>query len=232
MHIESDLGKGLTVYNCNENRLHGVFEATTDGALNIEEFAFDGRFPAQVRVRWKTRCPSQDSSTLLHLIKRGWITSSRRGVLLFPSKLHPKFIDELWRVFLQIPYVPKPDNELPSMLHKQMATNGHPAMSYGEKLLDDWLSKHIPYGHEHGYLLKKGGREVLCDWYIPKIELYIEYWEKARREPGVIQSKQKFYEDHSLKMINVYEDDLPLADRIIPARIRQTAPQCKFRELD
>jgi len=40
-----------------------------------------------------------------------------------------------------------------------------------------------------------------------------------------------FYEDHSLRAIDIYEDDLRLADRIIPARIREVVSKCKFRNL-
>jgi len=226
----SQVKKGdiLFLLNYQNNRLHGVFEATTDGTLNIEAYAFDGRFSAQVRVRRKMRCLPLDEAALLPLINRGWIRVSRRGVLLFPDRLGPKFIDELWRMFLEVPPVPRAKTDLVGY----KAKDGHITKSYGERYLDDWLHEHLSYKHEYNYPVKRAKREVLCDWYIPKIDLHIEFWEKkARGDPRAIEIKQKFYEDHSLRAIDIYENDLCLADRIIPQRIRQVAPECKFRKI-
>jgi len=226
----SQVKKGdiLFLLNYQSNCLHGVFEATTDGTLNIDPSAFDGRFPAQVRVRRKMRCPSLDEAALLPLINRGWIKVSRRGVLLFPDKFGSKFIEELWRIFLKVP--PVPHAKTGPVGYK--AKDGHITKSYGERYLDDWLHEHLPYKHEYNCPVERAKREVLCDWYIPKIDLYIEYWEKTRwRDTGAIELKRKFYKDHSLRAIDIYEDDLSLADRIIPARIREVAPKCKFKNL-
>jgi len=222
-------GDILFLLNYQSNRLHGVFEAATDGILNMEPDAFDGRFPAQVRVRRKMRCPPLDEAALLPLIKRGWIGLSKRGVLLFPPRLGPKFIDELWKIFLEIPPVPSAKTGLVGY----KAKDGHITKSYGERFLDDWLYEHLPYKHEYNYRVQRAKREVLCDWYIPKIDLHIEFWEKKSREdPRAIEIKQKFYEDHSLRAIDIYENDLQIADRMIPARIREVAPECKFKNLE
>jgi len=221
-------GDVLFLLNYQSNRLHGVFEAVTDGTLNIEPCAFDGYFPAQVRVRRKMRCPSLDEAALLPLINRGWIRVSRRGILLFPDRLGTKFIDELWRIFLEVPPLPRAKTRLVGY----KAKDGHITKSYSERYLDDWLHEHLPYKHEYNCPVKRAKREVLCDWYIPKIDLYIEYWErKPWPETSAIDLKRKFYEDHSLRAIDIYEDDLRLADRIIPARMREAAPQCRFRNI-
>jgi len=226
----SQVKKGdiLFLLNYHINRLHGVFEAVSDGKMNIDPYAFDGYFPAQVQVRRKMRCPPLDETALLPLIKREWIRVSRKGILLFPERLGPKFVDELWRIFLEVPRVPRAKTELVGY----KANDGHITKSYGERFLDDWLHEHLPYKHEYNCSVKRARREVLCDWYIPKIDLYIEYWEKTSwRQGSAIELKRKFYEDHSLRAIDIYEDDLRLADRIIPARIREVEPQCKFKSL-
>jgi len=220
-------GDILFLLNYQSNRLHGVFEATADGTLNTEPYAFDGRFPAQVRVRRKMWCPPLDETALLPLIKRGWIRVSKRGILLFPPRLGPKFIDELYRLFLEVPLMPRAKTDLVGY----KAKDGHITKSYGERYLDDWLHEHLPYKHEYNYRIQRAKREVLCDWYIPKIDLHIEFWEKSRGDPRAVEIKQKFYEDHSLRAIDIYEDDLRIADRIIPARIRAFVPKCKFRNL-
>jgi len=226
----SQVKKGdiLFLLNYDTNRLHGVFEATSDGMMNIDAYAFEGYFPAQVRVIRKIRCPWLDEAALLPLIKRGWIRVSRRGILLFPDRLGPKFIDELWRIFLQVPPIPRAKAGLVGY----KAKDGHITKSHGERYVDDWLHEHLPYKHVYKCPVKRVKREVLCDWYIPKIDLYIEYWEKTSwRETGAVELKHKLYEEHSLRAIDIYEDDLRLADRIIPERIREVAPQFKFRNL-
>jgi len=226
----SQVRKGdiLFLLNYQSNRLYGVFEATTDGMLNIEPSAFNGYFSAQVRVRRKMRCPSLDEAAFLPLIRRGWIKVSRRGVLVFPRWVGPAFIDELWRLFLEVP----PMDRAKTGLVGYKAKDGHITNSYGERFLDDWLHEHLPYKHEYNHRVQRAKREVLCDWYIPKIDLHIEFWEKkAKGDPRAIEIKQKFYEDHSLKAIDIYENDLQTADRTIPARIRQVAPKCKFKNL-
>jgi len=226
----SQVKKGdiLFLLNYETNRLHGVFEATTDGTLNIEPSAFRGWFPAQVRVRRKMRSPSLDEAALLPLIKLGWIKMSRRGVLLFPQRLGPKFIDELWRLFLEVPRMPRAKGEMVGY----KAKDGHIMKSHEERYVDDWLHEHLPYKHEYNYRIQRAKREVLCDWYIHKIDLHIEFWEKkAREDPRAIEIKQKFYEDHSLRAIDIYENDLQIADRIIPAKIRAVASKCRFRNL-
>lgn len=89
------------------------------------------------------------------------------------------------------------------------AKYGHITKSYGERYLDDWLHEHLPYKHEYNYRVQRAKREVLCDWYIPKVALHIEFWErKAKGDPRAIEIKQKFYEDHSLRAIDIYENDL------------------------
>lgn len=221
-------GDILFLLNYQSNRLHGVFEAVSDGGMDIDPYAFDGRFPAQVSVRRKIRSSSLDEVALLPLIKRGWIRVSRRGVLLFPDRLGPKFIDELWRIFLEVPVAPRTKTGLVGY----KAKDGHITKSHAERYLDDWLHEHLPYKHEYNCPVKRAIREVLCDWYVPKIDLHIEYWEKKPwRETSAIELKRKFYEDHSLRAIDIYEDDLRLADRIIPARIRAVTPTCKFKNL-
>jgi len=156
----------------------------------------------------------------LPLIKRGWIKVSRRGVLFFPDRLGPKFIDELWRLFLEVPLLPRAKTGLVGY----KAKDGHITKSHEER--------YLPCKHEYNCPVKRAKRQVLCDWYIPKIDLHIEYWEKTSwRETSAIDLKHKFYEHHSLRAIDIYEDDLRLADRIIPARIREVAPRCKFKNL-
>jgi hypothetical protein len=117
------------------------------------------------------------------------------------------------------------------------AKDGHITKSYGERVVDDWLRKHLPYRHYYNYTVGRGDERLLSDWYIPEIDLCVEYWEQpvvSKTELGEtyeMHHKRKFYEDHSLKVINIYEDDLSQPDRLISTKIRNVVPECRFRNL-
>jgi hypothetical protein len=94
----SQVKKGDTLFllNFEMSELHGVFEAVTDGVINLEADAFGGYFPAQVRVATKMKAAPASKGALLPLIRKGWIRVSKRGILLFPYRLGPKFVNALW----------------------------------------------------------------------------------------------------------------------------------------
>jgi hypothetical protein len=228
-NIVSQVKKGdiLFLLNYETNRLHGVFEAVTDGEMNIEPYGFDGYFPAQVRVIRKLKCSSADKGALLPLIKRGWIRTSKTGVMMFPWRLGPRLVDALWRVFLELPPLPPRT----AILARHRALDGDVTDSYGERQVDDWLHKHVSYKHLYRYSLEREGQHISCDWYIPEIDLYIEYWGITGGERSQLPFKHKFYEDNSLKAIDVHEDELHLLDSVMPARIKRAVPRCRFRNL-
>lgn len=45
-------GNSLFLYNYDWDFLFGIFEADGKGKRSIDEYAWNGRFPAQVKVRW------------------------------------------------------------------------------------------------------------------------------------------------------------------------------------
>ncbi|CAK9859660.1 unnamed protein product [Sphagnum jensenii] len=73
-------GLPLFLYNYSTRCLHGVFEASSDGGLNLEPGAWENkdtrksgrqqssRFPAQVRVRWREQKPPLEEETFRPLL--------------------------------------------------------------------------------------------------------------------------------------------------------------------
>ncbi|KAH9550323.1 hypothetical protein CY35_10G065600 [Sphagnum magellanicum] len=73
-------GLPLFLYNYSTRCLHGVFEASSDGGLNLEPGAWENkdtrkngrqqssRFPAQVRVRWREQRPPLEEETFRPLL--------------------------------------------------------------------------------------------------------------------------------------------------------------------
>lgn len=221
-------GDILFLLNYQANRLHGVFEAVSDGGMSLVPYSFGGRFPAQVRVKRKVDCPWIDKGVLLPLIKRRLIRVSSRGVLVFPDRLSPRLIEELYRVFLEIP----PEFRTRKVTIGFKAKDGHYTNSYGERYVDDWLHNHLPYEHLYSFPQELSGYVIRCDWYVPDLGLYIEYWEEpSATYTGAVDLRHKLYADHSMKFINLYENDLPSLDHVIPARIAALVPKCRFRGL-
>ena len=219
-------GDILLLHNYETNHLHGVFEATSDGGTNLVPYAFGGKYPAQVKVKRKLDCPWVDKGALLPLIKRGLIRVSRRGILVFPNRLSQRLIDELYRIFLEIP----PQFRARKIATAFKAKDGHYTNSYGEKHVDNWLHSHLPYKHLYSFAKELDGYTMRCDWHIPDLDLYIEYWEEpAPSHADTVNMKGKLYADHSLKVIHLYENDLPLLDRVLPTRIAALFPKCRFR---
>ena len=158
-------GDILFLHNYQANRLHGVFEAVADGGMDIVPYAFGGNYPAQVRVRRKIDCPWVDKGALLSLIKKGRIRVSNRGILVFPSRLDQSLINELYRIFLEIPseFRTRPKST------GFKAKDGHYANSYGERHVDDWLHTHLPYRHLYNFPKDLNGYLMRCDWHIPEL---------------------------------------------------------------
>ena len=114
------------------------------------------------------------------------------------------------------------------LLHKRSSLR--PAV--GERHVDDWLQTHLPYKHLYNFPQELNRHVIRCDWHVPDLGLYIEYWERlASAYIDRIDIKQKLYADYSLKVVNVYEDDLPSLDRVIPERTAALVPRCRFRKL-
>jgi hypothetical protein len=222
-------GDTLFLFNFQRNLLHGVFEAASDAAMNIDPCAFYGRFPVQVQVVEKMTCPGADKGALLPLIKKRLIRISHRGVLLFPRKLdNPKFVDDLYRILLRISPIRASQNRLTRYKSK----DGHYTNSNAEKIIDNWLADHLPYVHDYDLSITREGRTVTCDWHVHEIDLYIEYWETSRDDlTNSVYTKHRFYEQSSLKFIDIYQEDLPELDYKIPAKILQVERNCKFRRL-
>jgi very-short-patch-repair endonuclease len=87
--------------------------------------------------------------------------------------------------------------------------------SNGEVRIDDWLSENKI---EHIYEQKLPISHLLyCDWYLPKYNVYIEFWGSIHSidEGAKRKYKEKVYKKNGFKLINLENDDLlNLNDRL------------------
>ena len=62
-----------------------------------------------------------------------------------------------------------------------------------------------------------------CDFYLPSLHLYIEYWgdEAAPGQLTAKLDKKAVYERHGLKLLEIGPDDLSRLDEILPRALAQ-----------
>jgi len=93
--------------------------------------------------------------------------------------------------------------------------DGDMVRSNGEVRIDDWLSENKI---EHIYEQKLPISHLLyCDWYLPKYNVYIEFWGSIHSidEGAKRKYKEKVYKKNGFKLINIENDDLlNLNDRL------------------
>lgn len=81
--------------------------------------------------------------------------------------------------------------------------DGHVVKSKGELIIDNYLNQHR-IEHEYEKTIKVFGNPIKYDWYLPKYEIYIEYWgffgkEYLKRK----EEKINLYRKGKLKLISI-----------------------------
>ncbi len=98
--------------------------------------------------------------------------------------------------------------------------DGHLVKSRAERNIDDWLYEH-GYLHAYEYRLPFMERDYYCDFYIPDLDVYIEYWGISDEEKykQVKENKKKLYNKYNLNLIELEESDLEDLDRSLGRRL-------------
>ena len=196
-------GKKLFLYNYNSKKLHGVFEAVTPVRENINERAWKGEYPWQVRIKTVKKYRPLSREDL------------GRDVLKFDAMGRPsarisiETVQVLERLFKGRKRLKTYDDSA------QYVTNdGHRVRSKAEQKIDNWLYEHcIPHGYEVD--IPEGKR---CDFEVPLSTgtVYIEYW--GLRDEKYLKNKKRkegIYRKHKLKLINLYPKDLSQLDKVL-----------------
>lgn len=97
--------------------------------------------------------------------------------------------------------------------------------SKGERLLADWIHAHgIEYRYDDKFQIIQGFA-VRPDFYLPRFDLYIEYWglDTTDYKIGMLH-KQKLYQQQGKRLISIYPADLPNLDTKLTAALRPQLP--------
>ncbi len=101
-----------------------------------------------------------------------------------------------------------------------VARAGTLVQSDGERLIADWLAAHnIVYRYDERYRIL-GGHAIRPDFYLPELDIYIEYWgmDTADYKIGMLK-KQQLYQQEGKRIISIYPQDRPRLDAVLQAKL-------------
>ncbi|MEM9336419.1 MAG: hypothetical protein AAGA35_01015 [Patescibacteria group bacterium] len=201
-------GDTLFLFNYQTKKIHGAFEAVSDGAMNIEPDAWEtsGRsFPWQVRVKRVKEYKPISRQDYWHLL---------RFKKYPPARLDDEQVSIINSLLIQDERLPDSSDDF-----SYVTDDGHFVRSKGELEIDNWLYQH---GIAHAYepFLKELGVKR-CDFYIPggsKVTdgYFIEFWGLTdRRYQKDREEKTALYQEKELQLIGVEPNDLKKLDQIL-----------------
>jgi len=195
------------LYNLDTEVLYGIFEAISDGDLDIEPRAWRGSFPAQVRINWMEKFESRNvAKSLLKKLRIRW------GNLLLTR-------EEVGKLRNALEGVPEIEENFREKYPRKYRTqDGHYVRTKSETILDDWLYHHLVV---HAYERKVPiVEDMYSDFYIPQGQCYIEYWGIEDEEYSERKNKKKsLYSKYGLNLVELARKDIENIDDILPRKL-------------
>jgi hypothetical protein len=102
--------------------------------------------------------------------------------------------------------------------------DGKLVQSGGEKAIAEWLARNnIAYRYDDRLRILEG-RQVRPDFYLPELDVYIEYWgmDTLDYQIGML-IKQQMYQHAGKRLISVYPKDLPGLDALLRQKLARLA---------
>ena len=103
---------------------------------------------------------------------------------------------------------------------KYRCDDGHYVRSKAEQIIDNWLYYHN-FVHAYEKQLTINNKNYIPDFYIPKLNLYLEYWglndyeyNQKRKE------KEKIYTNSKIKFIGIEENNLKNIDDFLEKQLK------------
>lgn len=101
------------------------------------------------------------------------------------------------------------------------ARDGTVVQSEGERRIADWLTAYgLAYRYDAKYRII-GEFQIRPDFYLPELDLYIEYWglDKPQYKMSMYK-KQTLYQQEGKRLVSVHPRDLPALDGLLMAKLR------------
>jgi len=101
------------------------------------------------------------------------------------------------------------------------ARDGAVVQSEGERRIADWLTANgLAYRYDAKFRIL-GEFQIRPDFYLPELDLYIEYWGLDTPQYKMsMYKKQILYQQEGKRLISVYPADLPRMGAILTAKLR------------
>jgi hypothetical protein len=101
-----------------------------------------------------------------------------------------------------------------------VARAGVLVQSEGERIIADWLTAHsIGFRYDERFRILSG-HAVRPDFYLPELDVYIEYWglDTADYKVGMLK-KQQLYQQEGKRLISVFPPDKPRLDSVLRSKL-------------
>ena len=98
------------------------------------------------------------------------------------------------------------------------ADDGHFVRSKAELIIDNWLHRHRIV---HEYERKIPGQYMICDFYLPDHDVYLEFWGGGM--PGYDERKSekaKLYQELDLKLVSLEDADIGQLEYRLTRKLR------------
>ena len=101
------------------------------------------------------------------------------------------------------------------------ARDGTLVQSEGERRIAEWLTAHgLSYRYDAKYRII-GEFQIRPDFYLPEVDLYIEYWGLNTPQYKMsMYKKQTLYQQEGKRLVSVYPKDLPVLDNLLTSKFR------------
>lgn len=209
--------------------IEGPFWAVTDGQENIQQDAWGGDFPMQVRFEEKGKI-SRIKQKSFEDFSLNYSIPGRFFDFQIRNEIARKLMEEMG---FEVDFEKKVikdfntlnDIDIDFRLRfpaKYRCEDGHYVRSISETLIDNWLFSH---NIVHGYEKKIPGEFMTCDFFVRgknNNKVYIEFWGLENNEVYLNRKKEKqdVYKKLKLNLINISNENIQNLDDYLGDKLK------------
>ena len=99
-------------------------------------------------------------------------------------------------------------------------TDGQLVQSGGEKAIAEWLlARQLVFRYDDRLRILEG-RQVRPDFYLPELDVYIEYWGMDTLDYQIgMMIKKQMYQHAGKRLISIYPKDLPRLNALLTEKL-------------